>query len=90
MKKAEKTGKRKFWPFVTAAVLLALLFVPVPAGTMNDGGSRDYRAAAYRVVHWKRLMPGTTETETDIHENTCVYWFPDNWKSIDELWELRH
>lgn len=81
--------RRKAWPFV-AAVLFALLFIPFPAGTMNDGGSRDYRAAFYRVVHWKRIMPETTETKTDIYENTCVYWFPDNWKSIDELWELRH
>lgn len=85
-----QTKKRKIWPFVTAFILFALLFVPFPAGVMKDGGSRDYLAVTYRIVHWKRLteQPGTDESGR--YENTCVYWFPDNWKSIDELWELRH
>ena len=85
-----RAKKRKIWPLVTAAVLLALLFIPVPTGIMKDGGTRDYCAAAYRIVHWKRLteQPGTDKAGR--YENICVYWFPDNWKPIDELWELRH
>ena len=81
MKKEEKTGKRK----LTAAVLLALLFIPVPAGVMKAGGTRDYCAVAYRIVHWKRLteQPGTDKARLALlglepreYNEFITYWLP--------------
>lgn len=75
--------KKKTWITIIAAVLvLAILFVPIPVGAMRDGGTRVYSALTYKIVDWNRLTEGST------YEKTRVYFFPDNFKSIDELWEL--
>ena len=66
---------------LTVLLLAAVLFVPIPGETYKDGGTRAYTALTYKVVKWNRL------TEGDTYEATKVYWFPDNFKSIDELWE---
>lgn len=69
-----------------------ILFVPLPTGNLDDGGTTIYSALTYTIVNWKRY-----ETEIDengnmvgveMYENTSVYWFPDNMKSISELWEI--
>ena len=40
--------KKKIWiPITAAAVLLAILFVPVPLGSYDDGGTREYAALTY-------------------------------------------
>ena len=74
---------RKKMILIALAVLLlaAVLFVPIPRGPYEDGGTREYASLSYKVVKWNRL------TEVDTYEATKVYWFPDNFKSIDELWE---
>lgn len=73
--------KKKYILIALAAVLLlALLFVPVPMGAYKDGGTKVYSALTYKVVNWNRI------TNDDIHKATKVYWFPKNFKSIDELW----
>ena len=74
---------RKKIILIALAVLLlaAVLFVPIPGETYEDGGTREYTALTYKVVKWNRLIEG------DIYEATKVYWVPDNFKSIDELWE---
>ena len=61
-------------------LLLAILFVPVPGGAYKDGGTRAYTALTYKVVRWSR------ETDSGIYRATRVYWLPDNFKSIDQLW----
>ncbi len=78
---------------IIAAILLFLLilFLPVPRGTYRDGGTKDYRALTYRVVVWNRLTDrigedGAAEEHCTYHK-TSVYWFPENFKSIDELWK---
>lgn len=77
-----------------AVILLALiiLYLPIPHGTYRDGGTKDYTALTYRIVVWNRL---TDEIETDApageigkYHKRSVYWFPDNFKSIDELWKI--
>ena len=74
--------KKKIWIFVLAAVLLAVvLFTPIPKSALRDGGTREYTALTYKIVQWKRLSADGT------HEATRVYWFPDNLKSIDQLWK---
>ncbi len=75
--------KKKIWILiVTGLVLLAILFVPIPTGVCRDGGTRSYTALTYKVVDWNHLM-------TDgVYDKTIVYWFPNNFKSIDALWDL--
>ena len=74
--------KKKIWTGVIAAVLLlALLTVPIPTGVYKDGGTREYTALTYTIVDWNRL------TEDAVYNETRVYFFPDNFKSIDSLWQ---
>ena len=73
--------KKKLWLWILAGILvLALLFTPIPSGVYEDGGSREYTAFTYKIVDWNRL---TTDGK---YEATKLYWFPNNFKSIDDLW----
>ena len=74
--------KKKVWLWVLAvAALLAVLFVPIPNGTLNDGGTRSFTALTYKIVNWHRLIDGGSQ-----YDRTRVYWFPDNFQSLSELW----
>ena len=73
--------KKKIWlPIIAAVVLLAVLFVPIPSGTYKDGGTREYAALTYKIVDWNKL------TSDGKYDKTKIYFFPNNFKSIDELW----
>ena len=73
--------KRKAVLTVLASVLfLALFFVPIPGKSCNDGGTRTYRALTYQLVDWNRL------TDDGVYDKTRIYWFPNNFQSIDALW----
>ena len=62
--------------------LLAVLFTPIPTGVCNDGGTRVYSALTYKIVDWNRLTGEST------YSKTRAYFFPENFKSIDTLWEM--
>ena len=83
--------KSKILMIVGIILLCVVLFTPIPLGTIEDGGTRDYLALTYRIVKWNRLN-GISEdgTHIEVYQNTCIYFFPDNFKDIDELWKLRH
>ena len=74
------------------AITLLVLFLPIPKGTLNDGGTREYSALSYKIVAWNKIQFELNEDgsggETNFYHKTSVYWFPDNYKSIDELWEI--
>lgn len=70
--------KKRIW--IILIVILALLFVPIPTGVYKDGGTRTYTALTYKIVAWNRMTGYSTYNETK------VYWFPYNFKSIDGLW----
>ena len=73
--------KKKIWlPIIAAVVLLAVLFVPIPSGTYKDGGTREYAALTYKIVDWNKL------TSDGTYDKTKIYFFPNNFKSINELW----
>ena len=83
---------------ITSAVGLLIgliLFLPFPTGTYDDGGTKEYRALTYKIVVWNRYISKDvdinriTGTSISKYHNTSVYWFPDNFKSIDELWETQ-
>ena len=72
--------KKEIWmPMVIAVLVIALLVVPVPEGTMNDGGTRVYSALSYKIVSWNR------EYDDGVFEDTKVYFGADRMRSVDEL-----
>lgn len=72
--------KTKKWIPIVIAVLLAVLVIPIPTGIYKDGDTREYSALTYKIVDWHHLTADT------IYDETRVYFFPYNFKSIDELW----
>ena len=74
--------KKKLWLWILAGILVvALLFTPISSGVYKDGGSREYTALTYKIVDWNRL------TGEAVCDETRLYVFPNNFKSIDALWE---
>ena len=61
------------------------MFIPVPSGVYKDGGTRTYSALTYKIVKWNKLID-----EGNKYQNTSVYWLPDNFKSLDKLWEIEY
>ena len=70
--------KKKVWIPIVIVVLLAILVIPIPTGVYKDGGTREYTALTYKVVDWNRL---TDDGST--YSATKVYFFPNNFRSID-------
>ena len=75
--------KKKTKIIVIIVILLLILFVPVPQGTLEDGGSKVYAALTYKVVDWVYINEDNSRGY-----DTSVYWFPDNFKNINELREM--
>ena len=73
-------------------LILLILFLPIPRGTYKDGGTKDYCALTYRIILWNRLTDDfgrdASEGELTTYHKTSVFWFPANFKSIDDLWEI--
>ena len=75
--------KKKIWMWILAGVLLlAILVIPIPTGIARDGGTRTYTALTYKIVDWNRITG-----ESAVYDETKLYLFPNNFKSIDALWE---
>lgn len=69
---------------IILAVLILLLLIPVPNGTVKDGGTKTYTALTYKIVSWNRLI------DTDnIYSKTEFYIFPLNLFDVDRLWSMR-
>ena len=80
--------KKKIWiPIAVVVVLLAVLFVPIPRGSYDDGGTREWVALTYKIVDWNRLTD-QEGAESALHEKTRIYFGADKNKSISELWEM--
>ncbi|MGM9625194.1 MAG: hypothetical protein ACI3XM_05745 [Eubacteriales bacterium] len=77
-----KTKKKLLWILAAAAVLLCVLFVPIPQSPYDDGGTRVYTALTYKIVDWNRLYAD------GVYQNTVLYGPADMHRSIDELWEM--
>ena len=76
--------------FIILILLIsAFLFVPIPMGIYKDGGTRAYSSLTYKIVKWHSLLGEPNESgEIEYYSKTVVYWLPDNFKSIGELWEM--
>jgi hypothetical protein len=79
---------------VTTIIMIAVvlvLFLPIPQNSYDDGGTRDYNALTYKIVRWNKIMVELDDNGkpiTNTYRKTSVFWYPDNQKSIDELWEI--
>ena len=72
--------KKVLLTILATVLLLAVFFAPITKSPCRDGGTREYCALTYKIVDWNRL------TTDGVHDATKVYWIPNNFKSIDELW----
>lgn len=72
--------KKAILSILAIFLLTAVLFTPIPTGVYKDGETRTYTALTYKIVDWNRLSADS------LYEATKVYWFPNNFKSIDDLW----
>ncbi len=78
--------------------VLAILFIPYETIRFADGGTVMTRALAYTVVDWNRgknadslvLIDQKDLQYAEEEQTTCVYFFPDNFKSYQELWDIKH
>lgn len=67
---------------IIVTVLLLIILIPIPSGTADDGGSREFTALTYKIVKWNHIVDAD-ETHTGID----FYLLPDNFKAMNELWE---
>ncbi len=74
--------KKAFIIILSIILLLAILTVPVPSTPYEDDDTKVYTALTYRVVKWKKFTDSYKP-----YENTKIYYIPDNFASIDTLWE---
>lgn len=70
-------------------VILLVLFLPVPnpKGRVEDGGTKEYCALTYKIVVWNKII-ADAENGFSTYHKTSVFWIPDNFKNIDELWKI--
>jgi len=84
--------KKIIIPIVIIVGVALILFLPIPRGTLKDGGTREYASLTYKIVVWNKLMPIVDENGNNVPDNryrkTSIFWYPDSLKSIDELWEM--
>ncbi len=79
--------KKKLWISIAIIVaVLAVLFVPVPRASYDDGGTREWVALTYKIVDWNKLTDDGSGSPV-LYEKVRFYGTSDRNKSIDELWE---
>ena len=74
---------------VTVSVL-AILFVPYATIHYDDGGTVKTSALAYTIMDWNRTKDWYGDPIPEEPQERCVYFFPQNLLSYEELWELKH
>jgi hypothetical protein len=84
--------RKKIIIVLITIIVLLVLFFPIPRGTYSDGGTREYSALTYKIIKWHRLI-GETNSDGSVdtvyfYNKTSVFWIPDKFKSIDELWKI--
>ena len=75
---------------LTVAICLAILFVPQPMGSYNDGGSQQYESVLYQVVDWKRTREFDGTPFHEENQKMRIYFFPFNCYEYEAKWELNH
>ena len=75
---------------VVTVTVACLLFVPFSTIHYGDGGTVMTQALTYTVMKWNRTQTWDGESVNEPNQRTRVYWFPHNFKSYDELWNMKH
>ncbi len=75
---------------LTAAICLAILFVPQPMGSYNDGGSQQYESVLYQVIDWNRTQEFDGTPFYEDNQKMRIYFFPFNCYEYEAKWELNH
>ena len=72
---------------IALLALVVLLVIPIPTGTARDGGTKTYTALTYKIVDWNHYYG-----DGKVFDKTKVYFFSDNFSSLDDLLEqeLKH
>ena len=86
-----KRMKKKKIIIFAIILILIIPFVPIPAGSFDDGGSRMYRSLTYTAVAWNRLYSEEDENENSdsgVYKKLSVFWYPDSQDDINRLWEM--
>ncbi len=73
--------KKKIGIAVAAVLVIAtlVLVVPIPKGSYDDGGTREYEALTYKIIRWNRV------TADGSYHKTRLYFGKDKHASIDDL-----
>ena len=87
-----KNTNKKLLAVIIVIALIIVLFVPFGYASYEDGGTVRFTSLTYSVVKWNRYVSdwSTGEMKLDLYQNTCFYLFPDNFRLLDELWEIKH
>lgn len=72
---------------IVVFVLLLVLFLPTQKMVYDDGGTCVYAALTYKIVKWNKVFIVVGEGSKK-YQKTSVFWFPDNQKTLGELWEM--
>lgn len=90
-------AKKKLTTFIIACgivcITLLALFCPIYVTAYDDGGTWRFTSLTYTVMKWEVLslqVDENGEMTGHTHQSTCVYFFPDNFKDYDQLWEIKH
>ena len=75
---------------LTVAICLAILFVPQPMGSYNDGGSQQYESVLYQVIDWNRTQEFDGTPFHEENQKMRIYFFPFNCYEYEAKWELNH
>ena len=76
--------KNKKKAIIILVAVILLLLIPVPNGTVKDGGTKQFTSLTYKVVKWNRLVD-----VDNIYQATEFYLFPYNFLSLDRLWNSK-
>lgn len=69
---------------ILLTLLILLLLIPIPNGTLKDGGTKAFTSLTYKIVSWNRLIDAD-----GIYSATEFYVFPYNFLSLDRLWSRK-
>ena len=75
---------------LVSVIAVLVLFVPYPAGSYNDGGSRIYEAVFYDIVDWNRTQHFDGTPFHEDGQRMRIYFFPENCYDYDMRWNARH
>lgn len=80
--------KKAKWATVILILISMVLFFPIPMCRSEDSGAIVYSALTYRIIKWDKyaVFTSTGLGKPEHYKVTSLYFFPDNFKSVEELW----